>query len=341
MLRNDFSVLSVDLRDLMGISPQVMSDLYSKLKTNFSEEGGGVSKRGKMKHIPGVEVRRIFESRGFKYVKKCKVMSFLMCKGGVGKTTSSFFVAQRLAAFGFKVLVVDTDTQGSLTSAFGLERYNLDVDPETPVLSDIVVEDCPPEEAIIPITKNLHLVPSTPLNANLDSKIRDRFKNYSLSYKKFIDSVRGKYNYIILDCAPALNLANTAAVCVSDTVILPVAPDKFSQIGLEQTIFEISQIERDFSAKVEKKILFTKYDAREFLSYKYLAEIVQKYDEERYKTAIRTSADLKNMVTKNEDLFCLRKSHAKIDYDSLCREITGLETFFSSKRKERKRKSAA
>ena len=81
MLRDDTCLLSVDLRDLMGVSPQVLNDIYRKIRVEFIEKNGQ-SGRGRVKHIPGVQVRKIIEHRGFSYPRKCSVMSFLMCKGG-------------------------------------------------------------------------------------------------------------------------------------------------------------------------------------------------------------------------------------------------------------------
>jgi chromosome partitioning protein len=145
--------------------------------------------------------------------------------------------------------------------------------------------------------------------------------------KKALAPVASNYDFILIDCAPALNLTNTAIISAADTVILPVAPDKFSQIGLDQTLREINQIEQDFGLSVETKILFTKFDAREFTSLKYLSEIVNKHTERRFLTAIRTCSDVKNAITRKEDLFALKKSNAKEDFDSFAREMMGLDKF--------------
>ena len=331
MLRENWCVQSVDLRDILKISPQSLSDVYAKVGTSFLQTSKA-QERGKIKYITGPEMKKILQYRGFSFERKSEVISFMMCKGGVGKTTSSFFIALRLSAFGFRVLAVDTDAQGNLTSSFGLEDYGFSVEPETPVLADVISGECNLSDTVIEVSDNLHLIPSTPMNANLDSKIRERVKNVSLAYSKHFGSIRKSYDYIIMDCAPALNLANTAALCVSDRVVMPVSPDKFSQLGLQQTIDEIEQIEQDFGVMVDKKILFTKYDAREFLSYKYLAEIVQKFEKKRFNTAIRTSTDLKNSIAQRKDLFSLRRSNGKFDYDQLSQEIAGLDVFFRAKK---------
>ncbi len=324
-VRDSFTLRSVDLRNALGISPSTFIEMTRKFGITTETDK---PRRGSVKPISPVDVRRILEARGFKYPSPASVISFMICKGGVGKTTSTYFSAQRLSSYGAKVLVIDADPQGNLTSAFNLEQYGVGIDEETPVLLDVITSQCTIDESIIPVTLNLHLLPSTPLNANLDGKIRDNYKNPSLPVKKVIAQVMDRYDYILIDCAPALNLTNTAVVCASDMVILPVAPDKFSQLGLNQTLQELSQIESDFSLTFNKKILFTKYDGREFTSLKYLTDIAEKYNDLRFNTAIRTSADVKNAITKREDLYSYKKSNAKEDYDSFVFELMGLDKAF-------------
>jgi chromosome partitioning protein len=256
----------------------------------------------------------------------------MMCKGGVGKTTSTYYLAQRLSAYGAKVLAIDGDAQGNLTSSFALEKLGFSVDEKTPILVDVLTERVALDHALVEVTPGMHLLPSTPLNANLEGRIRERFKNPSIPLKKLLEPILGRYDYVLIDCAPALNLTNTAIVSASDLVVLPVMPDFYSQLGLGQTLNEIAQIEEDFGLSIEKRIIFTKYDAREFTSLKYLGEIASQHEDKRFLTAIRVSADVKNAVTKNEDLFAMKKSTAKEDYDAFAQELMGLDRFFEGRR---------
>lgn len=326
-LRQPFTIRSVDIRTTLGIAPATLHELYKKVGIESVVDGERSVGRGASKAISAQDARKIFESRGYRYPETARVIAFMMCKGGVGKTTSTFFLAQRLSSYGARVLVIDADSQGNLTSAFNLEQYGCEIDAETPILVDLITGNCAPTEAIIAITPNLHLIPSTPLNANMEGKVREFYKNPSLPIKKVLNPFLTRYDYILVDCAPALNLTNTAIVSAANTVILPVAPDKFSQLGLNQTLSEITQIEQDFGLSIEKRLIFTKYDAREFTSLKYLAEIAERHNDKRFATAIRTCADVKNAITKKEDLFHLKKSNAKEDYDNFAQELMGLDKF--------------
>lgn len=331
-LRDFVSIKSVDLRNTLGVAPATLTEIYKKVGLNILAMDESKSSRGAAKDISARFVRTIFEHRGFQYPKQAQIISMMMCKGGVGKTTTTVFLAQRLAAYGCNVLIVDADPQGNATSAFNLKELGEEITEETPVLLDLVTEDCTLEEAIIPIAPNLHLIPSTPTNSTLENKIRDRFKNFSLPIRKLLEPLSHQYDYILIDCAPALNLTNTAIVSAANLVIMPVAPDKFSQMGLEQTIQEISQIENDFNLTINTRIVFTKFDAREYTSLKYLSDIAEKHREKMFTAMVRTASDLKNAITKKEDLFSYKKSNAKDDYDNLTKELMGLDKFFEKKK---------
>jgi len=272
---------------------------------------------------PG-EARRILEKSGHRFPDRAKVVAFMMCKGGVGKTTSAFFLAKRLAAYGARVLAIDADPQGNLTSAMEPESFGTAVDEETPILVDVVERTVEIGQAIAALTPELHLLPSTPMNATLEGKIRDLHKNPSLPIRRLLEPIRANYDWIVVDCAPALNLTNTAVVGAADQVILPVSPDKFSLIGLELTFKELAQIEEDFSLQVAKKIVFTRFDARESTSNRYLEQLTKAHAERMFRTTIRTSSDVKNAISQRFDLFALGRSKAREDYDALTRELLEL-----------------
>ena len=331
-LRDSFSLKSSDLRQTLGVAPATLSDLFKKIGVNFVEEEKNL--RGQAKNVHSTDVRRIFELRGYQYPSPAKVISLMMFKGGVGKTTTTVFVAQRISSYGARVLIIDADSQGNATSALSLDQYGITIDEETPVLLDVITGQCSMDDVILKVSPTLHLIPSSPANSTLDGKIREGYKNTSLALKKHLDPILSNYDFILIDCAPALNLTNTAMVAASDLVIMPVAPDKFSQMGLEQTISEISQIETDFSLKIDKKIVFTKFDAREYTSLKYLTDIAESHRDKMFTTMIRTASDLKNAITKKEDLFSYKKSNAKDDYDNLTKEVMGLDKIFDRKSKK-------
>ncbi len=326
-LREPFAIKLVDLRKALGIAPATMSEIIREFEPTTS------AKRGVARSVPPAIVRNILASRGYQYPKLAKRISLMISKGGNGKTTIARNLGQRLSSYGFKVLLIDTDMQGNLTSAFSLEQLGFEVDTETYILHDVLSEDGPLDDAIVHVTENLDLVPSTSLNSMLDVWIDRQCKNQTRAFVDKVEAVRSRYDYIIFDCAPALSRTNSAAIGSSDMVILPVIPDKFSQHGLEQTLSEIKLVQREVSHSIECKIVFNRFDAREATSLMYLGEVAATYKNIMFNTMIRTSADLKNAVAMSKDLFDDYRSSARIDIDELTREITGLSNITLKKRK--------
>lgn len=318
------SIKYVDLRNSLGIAAATLHDLCKKEKI----ETYPLQNSGLGKVIQSIDARKILLKRGFQYPVRAKIISFIMCKGGVGKTTSAFFTAIRLSNYGAKVLLIDGDPQGNLTSSFHLEQLGFTIDEETPVLSDIYSDKCLLSESILKVTEQLDILPSTPMNANLESVFREKCKNPSKPIKRLLQPVMKKYDFIIIDCAPSLNLTNSIFMLGSDELILPVNPDSYSKIGLDQTLKEITMLSNDFPewSKVRIRILFTRYDAREYTSLKYLSDIAENHADSLFRTTIRTSTSFKNAIDKGENLFTAKKSHAKEDYDALAKEIMGLNT---------------
>ena len=302
-----------------------------KFEKELSEKP--MQRAGASKCVSWKAVRAILEDRGYSYPRKAHVVAAMICKGGTGKTTTIFYTGMRLSSYGARVLLIAADPQGNLTSSFDLKRYGVEINAKTPVLIDVIEDKCDLEEVIINVTPNLHLVPSTPMNSAMDGKIRDKHLNASLVIRDRIKGVLKDYDYILIDCAPTLNLTNLAAVAAADTVFLPVNPDTYSQIGLEQTLAEITRVRRAFKdVKVETKIIFTKFDGREVTSLHFLGEIAKDRKDQLYETVIRTSADVKNAIFRGEDLFSVTRSTACADYNDLTKELMGLKKLNLRKR---------
>ncbi len=298
-----------DLEDALGLAP-------GKLRKLLGDPPP--------KAVTHADARRALEASGHRFPERAQVMAFLMCKGGVGKTTSAFFLATRLASYGARVLAIDADPQGNLTSALDPAVFGSVVDEETPILVDILSRTVAASDAILKLSPGLSLIPSTPMNATLEGKLRDLYKNPSVPIRKMLEPLLPDYDFVIIDCAPALNLTNTAVVGAADTAVLPVSPDKFSLIGLGLTLRELAQIEEDFTISIGKRVVFTRYDARETTSIRYWDEVSGAHGDRLFRTKIRTSSDVKNAIAQRFDLFSVTKSKAREDYDALAREVLGL-----------------
>jgi len=332
--RDPFCLKTTELRDDLQVSAAAISDILRKAHGPFV---GASSKTGAAKNVAPFAVRQIFSERGFRFpldsAGTAHRIALQITKGGAAKTTSAHAIGTRMSAFGAKVLLVDSDPQSNLTTVFDLEQYGVEIDEDTPILADLFEkqrgsDEIVVEDLIVPITPNLHLIPSTLQNSNMEVYLQRNGINIANGMARKFASVLKKYDYIIFDCAPALSTTNALISCFSDTIILPVYPDKLCMSGLHQTLGELTRLQEEFStanAAMNGRIVFSRFDARQMMSVRYLSQLYDEFPDKMYKTYIRTSSALANSIDASKNLFEMGKSGVAGDYHNLVKEIIGLD----------------
>jgi chromosome partitioning protein len=240
-----------------------------------------------------------------------------MLKGGSTKTSSAFNLAVRLNQYGAKVLVIDLDMQGNLTDAFGVQVTT------GPVFYHIASGEADIQDAIVNVSENLDLVPSDFENSTLDFLITSRRLDLRRFIANSLAKVRDNYDYIIIDCNPALSSLNISIALSSDRIIIPVNPDKFAAKGLKKTIEELERVSQEYGQPIKYNLLYTLYDGREATSQKYLIEYGSEYKDLLIPTVIKRNADVKNALDQKKSIFDFPKASAREDFDLLARTILG------------------
>jgi chromosome partitioning protein len=175
-------------------------------------------------------------------------------KGGTGKTTTSVSLAAGLALRGKRVLVVDTDAQGNVGVSFNVKAERS--------LYHVVVMGLSPSDAAIQVRDNLDLVASNESLAAAELYLAGR-QNRDRVLARRLAAAKGAYDVIVLDCSPSLSLMNQNALVFADSVLVPVACDYLSLVGVRQVIRTVKNVNQLLHHPVQIwGVLPTFYDSR-------------------------------------------------------------------------------
>ena len=203
-------------------------------------------------------------------------------KGGVGKTTTSINLSSCLAALGKKVLAVDMDPQGNMTSGLGIDKNEVEYTVYDLILGESGIDEVICKEAL----ENLDVMPS-----NIDLSAAE-IELIGVENKEFIvhnevEKVRDNYDFIIIDCPPSLNTLTINAMTTADTVLVPIQCEYYALEGLSQLIHTIELVKERLNPSLEiEGVVFTMYDARTNLSLQVVENVKDNLNQTIYKTII-------------------------------------------------------
>ena len=183
-------------------------------------------------------------------MSNCKVIALTNQKGGVGKTTTAVNLGVSLAKQGKTVLLVDADAQANLTMALGYAKP----DNLSNTLSDIMHgvidgKSVDVQGSILHTDESVDLLPSCVELAGIETTLIDT-KNRDSVLKTCISQVKKNYDYVLIDCMPALGMLTINALAAADSVVIPNQPHYFSIKGLEQLLRSVSMVKRQINPKL-------------------------------------------------------------------------------------------
>ena len=211
-----------------------------------------------------------------------RIIAIANQKGGVGKTTTAINLSACLAEKGKKVLVVDLDPQGNTTSGLGVDKNQLENTIYELIRGECEIDDCMIKNQF----ENLSILPA---NRNLAGAELELITEDNMQYivKEKLDAIKKQYDFIIIDCPPALGMLTVNSMTAANTVLVPIQCEFYALDGLSQLIYTIELIQKSLNPDlVIEGVVFTMYDARTNLSPQVVENVRNNLNQNIYETVI-------------------------------------------------------
>ena len=203
-------------------------------------------------------------------------------KGGVGKTTTAINLSSCLASLGKKVLAIDMDPQGNMTSGLGIDKNEVEYTVYELILGQVGIEKVICKDAL----ENLDVLPT---NINLSAAEIELIgvEEKEFIIRKEVDKVKKNYDFIVIDCPPSLSMLTINAITTADSVLVPIQCEYYALEGLSQLIHTIDLVKERLNPELKiEGVVFTMYDARTNLSLQVVENVKDNLQQTIYKTII-------------------------------------------------------
>ena len=204
-------------------------------------------------------------------------------KGGVGKTTTNINLCSYLAMQGKKILTIDIDPQGNTTSGLGIDKKKISLSTYDLLTSDISINDTIKECELV---NNLYIVPSTMELVGAEVELIN-INNRENILKEKLKEIKGKFDYIFIDCPPSLGILTINALTAATSVLTPIQCEFYALEGVGQLVNTIQLVKKSLNKKLEiEGIILSMYDNRTKLCNEVVAEVKKYFNDKVYETTI-------------------------------------------------------
>ena len=211
-----------------------------------------------------------------------RIIAIANQKGGVGKTTTAINLSACLAEKGKKVLAIDMDPQGNMTSGLGVDKDQVEYTVYDLIIGEKGIDD----EICRDVLDHLDVLPT---NINLSAAEIELIgiENKEYIIRNEVHKIKDQYDFIIIDCPPSLNMLTINAMTTANTVLVPIQCEYYALEGLSQLIHTIELVKERLNPELKMEgVVFTMYDARTNLSLQVVENVKDNLHQSIYKTII-------------------------------------------------------
>lgn len=247
-----------------------------------------------------------------------KVIAVSNQKGGVGKTTTCVNLAASISSIGKKMLLIDFDPQGNSTSGFGIDKNNIQTSIYEVLIGKATIEE------IIQVSDipELYIIPTNINLAGAEIELIG-YPNREFKLKESIAGIIHKYDYILIDCPPSLNLLTINALVASNSVLIPLQCEFYAMEGMSQLFLTINTVKQKLNTSLSiEGILPTMYDIRNNISSQVIDEARDYFDNYVLNTVIPRNVRLSEAPSYGRPILLYDKySKGSLSYLKLAQEI--------------------
>ncbi len=210
-----------------------------------------------------------------------KIIAIANQKGGVGKTTTAINLSASLAANHKQVLLIDLDPQGNATMGCGVDKNAL-----VHTTNDVLLRDCLAEQACLSTSCGFDLLPANGDLTVAEVSLMERNHRETFLFKA-LQPLQSTYDYILIDCPPALNTLTINALVAADSVLIPMQCEYYALEGLAALLQTVEQVQRSVNSRLcLEGVLRTMYDARNRLCSDVSKQLLEHFNSKVYRTVI-------------------------------------------------------
>ncbi len=251
-------------------------------------------------------------------IGQTKILAIINQKGGVGKSTTAVNLAAALGAMNKEVLLVDLDPQGNATSGYGIDKRELDG-----CVYDALLGETPVEEVILAcVGKGVDVLPSTINLAGAEVELVNEMAREN-RLKSALGSLRGRYDYILIDCPPSLGLLTINALVAADKLLVPIQCEFYALEGVTKLLDSMNRVKKMLNPSLDIfGIVMTMYDSRTNLSNQVVNEVRSFFGKTVFETMIPRTVKLSEAPSYGQPIIEYAPDNKGAEaYNELAREV--------------------